>query len=486
MAFLGSNIVFRNTSNRNDFGDVASLKGLKTRKRGSVSKSDGKIPVDAAVKTRKKRRPRRHLYFHVHLDGEGAHGANDSSHETDDDSAPFPLKNSEDDTASYKSFISVKKSKEAATGSSCNTIYIDRALPSALRKELALSCERMGFATGKASNSLLWWCSSTRDKTIPRIKEMVEKLNVNKSNVRSRASFFCGMRYSLHKVNLASKFEMYSLLLGSDSFEFVSPTFILPRQRQELEQLMQLQRGKTKKVIVRVRNKNWKPPVSEAIKKRIADVAASGSTLSDATGSEGSSSDSSDSLESRCTSSESSDDDSLYDEDGFPIIEQSDESDGETEAGIEYDEEMHYVGDMGVNDSNAEHFASAGKGTNSGLSDSSLNTTDEYVEKIVDECDEDVYIVKPSGGKQGMGIILFQGWNGWKTLISKGNRFKKQILQNCVVQRYISNPFLLQDGVKFDLRLYVLIESLLPMKAYLCTEGKLLILSIRSCVPYPR
>ena len=92
---------------------------------------------------------------------------------------------------------------------------------------------------------------------------------------------------------------------------------------------------------------------------------------------------------------------------------------------------------------------------------------------VFDECDEDVYIVKPSGGKQGTGIILFQGWNGWKTLTSKGNRFKKKILQNCVVQRYISNPFLLHDGVKFDLRLYVFIESLLPMKAYLCTEGKL-------------
>eukprot|EP00944_MAST-04C_sp_MAST-4C-sp1_P000640 g640.t1 len=413
MAFLGSNIVFRNTSNRNDFGDVASLKGPKTRKISNVGKSDGKIAAEGAKKYRKKKRSRRHLYFHVHLDGENTHGANDSSRESDDDNANFPLKNSEDDTASYKSFTSVKKSK-GATGDSCNTIYIDRALPSALRKELALSCERMGFATGKASNSLLWWCSSTRDKTIPRIKEMVEKLNVNKSNVRSRASFFCGMRYSLHKVNLASKFEMYSLLLGSDSFDFVSPTFILPRQRHELEQLMQLQRGKTKKVIVRVRNKHWKPPVSEAIKNRIADVAASGFHSPGTNGSEETSSDSSNSSDSCSTSSDSSDDDSLYDEDGFPIIEQSDESDGETEAGIEYDDDMRYVGDVDTHDSSNGTVASIGKGATSGLSDSDINTTDEYIEKIVDECDEDVYIVKPSGGKQGTGIILFQGWNGWK------------------------------------------------------------------------
>ena len=59
---------------------------------------------------------------------------------------------------------------------------------------------------------------------------------------------------------------------------------------------------------------------------------------------------------------------------------------------------------------------------------------------------------------------------------------KNKILQNCVVQRYISQPFLLQDGVKFDLRLYVFIESLLPMKAYLCTEG----LCRFATIPYER
>merc|ERR1719220_1099151 len=42
--------------------------------------------------------------------------------------------------------------------------------------------------------------------------------------------------------------------------------------------------------------------------------------------------------------------------------------------------------------------------------------------------------------------------------------------QNLIVQKYISNPFLV-NGLKFDLRLYVLLTSIDPIKLYLYDDG---------------
>jgi len=39
-----------------------------------------------------------------------------------------------------------------------------------------------------------------------------------------------------------------------------------------------------------------------------------------------------------------------------------------------------------------------------------------------------------------------------------------------IVQRYIPNPLTL-DGLKFDLRIYVVITNLQEPQAYLCREG---------------
>jgi tubulin polyglutamylase TTLL6/13 len=41
---------------------------------------------------------------------------------------------------------------------------------------------------------------------------------------------------------------------------------------------------------------------------------------------------------------------------------------------------------------------------------------------------------------------------------------------HCVVQRYIDNPLLI-DGYKFDLRVYVLIGSIDPLRIYLFHDG---------------
>jgi tubulin polyglutamylase TTLL6/13 len=65
--------------------------------------------------------------------------------------------------------------------------------------------------------------------------------------------------------------------------------------------------------------------------------------------------------------------------------------------------------------------------------------------------------VKPCGDSQGRGIYLTRDPD-------TGSR------EEVVVQEYIENPLLL-DQAKFDLRLYVLLRSLSPLRIYLYEEG---------------
>ena len=66
-------------------------------------------------------------------------------------------------------------------------------------------------------------------------------------------------------------------------------------------------------------------------------------------------------------------------------------------------------------------------------------------------------IVKPESGSQGDGIFLC--------------RTRADLAQHVqprgVAQQYIANPLLL-DGFKFDFRLYVLLTSIEPVRAYVC------------------
>ena len=50
-----------------------------------------------------------------------------------------------------------------------------------------------------------------------------------------------------------------------------------------------------------------------------------------------------------------------------------------------------------------------------------------------------------------------------------------------IVQRYITNPYLI-DGLKFDLRLYVLLNGISPMRCYMYLDG----LARFATVPYKK
>lgn len=69
------------------------------------------------------------------------------------------------------------------------------------------------------------------------------------------------------------------------------------------------------------------------------------------------------------------------------------------------------------------------------------------------------YIIKPDEGAQGEGIFLIQN-----------PRDLSHLKQPSIVQEYIAKPLLIR-GLKFDLRLYVLVASLDPLEVYLSNSG---------------
>lgn len=83
------------------------------------------------------------------------------------------------------------------------------------------------------------------------------------------------------------------------------------------------------------------------------------------------------------------------------------------------------------------------------------------------------WILKPCGKSQGAGIFLINKLSKLK----KWSRESKKYLQHhltskdtYVISRYIENPLLI-GGKKFDLRIYVLVTSFRPLKAYMFREG---------------
>eukprot|EP01006_Ploeotia_vitrea_P039187 TRINITY_DN66324_c2_g1_i3.p1 TRINITY_DN66324_c2_g1~~TRINITY_DN66324_c2_g1_i3.p1 ORF type:complete len:774 (+),score=401.85 TRINITY_DN66324_c2_g1_i3:653-2974(+) len=74
------------------------------------------------------------------------------------------------------------------------------------------------------------------------------------------------------------------------------------------------------------------------------------------------------------------------------------------------------------------------------------------------------YLMKPSHGLQGAGIILFQELQDAREYME---RFK---IDGVMVQEYLDRPLCL-DGYKWDLRVYVLLESLNPLKVHVMRDG---------------
>lgn len=86
---------------------------------------------------------------------------------------------------------------------------------------------------------------------------------------------------------------------------------------------------------------------------------------------------------------------------------------------------------------------------------SSSNTPPEERFNVSDN----IWIVKPASSSRGRGIFIL---SDLKDLPKEEGEF--------VVSKYISNPFLI-SGHKFDLRVYVLITSVDPLKIYVFNEG---------------
>jgi len=90
------------------------------------------------------------------------------------------------------------------------------------------------------------------------------------------------------------------------------------------------------------------------------------------------------------------------------------------------------------------------------------------------------WIMKPAGKAQGKGIFLvskLKQLQKWSNVPAKppGDQKEKEssklpFRENYIISRYIDNPLLI-GGKKFDLRLYVLVTSFRPMKAYLYQNG---------------
>mmetsp|Transcript_33557 Transcript_33557/g.40546 ORF Transcript_33557/g.40546 Transcript_33557/m.40546 type:complete len:967 (+) Transcript_33557:117-3017(+) len=86
------------------------------------------------------------------------------------------------------------------------------------------------------------------------------------------------------------------------------------------------------------------------------------------------------------------------------------------------------------------------------------------------------FILKPDSGCQGKGICLAQ--NAEAALKALGEHSG----ENVVAQRYLAKPYLI-DGMKFDLRVYVLVVSCDPLRVFIYEEGLARFCTEKYCPP---
>ncbi|XP_061105692.1 probable tubulin polyglutamylase TTLL9 [Conger conger] len=82
------------------------------------------------------------------------------------------------------------------------------------------------------------------------------------------------------------------------------------------------------------------------------------------------------------------------------------------------------------------------------------------------------WIMKPAARSQGKGIFLFRRLKDITDWRWAGGRPHEDAaaVESYVAQRYIEDPYLI-GGRKFDLRVYVLVTSFLPLRAWLYRDG---------------
>lgn len=85
---------------------------------------------------------------------------------------------------------------------------------------------------------------------------------------------------------------------------------------------------------------------------------------------------------------------------------------------------------------------------------------EEELKQSIKDNPKKLLIAKPTEGGGGGGIYLFKQMKDLSGMIWA---------KECVVQRYIANPLLIHKR-KWDMRVYVLVHGVSPMKAYLATE----------------
>lgn len=81
------------------------------------------------------------------------------------------------------------------------------------------------------------------------------------------------------------------------------------------------------------------------------------------------------------------------------------------------------------------------------------------------------FIAKPSSGAQGKGMILARKWKDLEFVAQKcKDSLARPTPTEYAVQSYIADPLLL-GGLKFDMRVFVAVTSVVPLRAYLFKEG---------------
>ena len=92
------------------------------------------------------------------------------------------------------------------------------------------------------------------------------------------------------------------------------------------------------------------------------------------------------------------------------------------------------------------------------LSKEYVNFVEEF-HKIKDTDDFNIWIVKPVGKSRGKGIFLID------------NISDVPLNDTFLVQKYLTNPLLLDEGYKFDMRIYCLVTSVNPLEMFLYKDG---------------